>query len=84
MGTDSVSTQQLPFDECRDIKVADAIRRELRFFPRAVVRFDYSTPTPTVSIVRAANASADAAYVQGIPKTERDIEYDEHPITAST
>ncbi len=81
VGTVSVSTQQLPFDECRDITVADAIRRELRFFPRAVVRFDYSTPTPIVSIVRAANASADAAYVQGIPKTERDIEYDEHPIT---
>ena len=80
VGTVSVSTQQLPFDECRDITVADAIRRELRFFPRAVVRFDYSAATPTVNVVRP-DASSDASYVAGIPKTERSCEYDEHPIT---
>ena len=72
VGAVSVSTQQLPFDECRDITVADAIRRELRFFPRAVVRFSYAAATPTVSIVRAATAAADAAYVRDIPKTARD------------
>lgn len=81
VGAVSVSTQQLPFDECRDITVADAIRRELRFFPRAVVRFSYAAATPTVSIVRAVTDAADAAYVRDIPKTARDCDYDEHPIT---
>ena len=33
VGSISVSSQCLPYDECRDITVADAIKRELRFFP---------------------------------------------------
>ena len=74
-GTINVSTQKLPFDECRDITVADAIRRELRFFPKAVTRFDYSTSTPTLSIVRARSAFAPPEILS------RDYSYNEHPIT---
>lgn len=76
VGNISVSTQILPSDECRDITVADAIRRELRLFPRAVARFDYSSGTPTLVIDKGSAASYDVA-----DKTEREIEYDEHPIT---
>lgn len=76
VGNISVSTQILPSDECRDITVADAIRRELRLFPKAVARFDYSSGTPTLVIDKGSAASYDVA-----DKTEREIEYDEHPIT---
>lgn len=79
-GTISVSTQKLPFDECRDITVADAIRRELRFFPKAIVAFDYTPSTPKISITRPS-ATSDASYVADIPKTEREYTYTEHPIT---
>ena len=76
----SVSTLRLPFDECRDITVADAIRRELRLFPSAVVRFDYSSSPPAIHIVRESSA-ADAAYVASVPKTARERTYSAHPIT---
>ena len=76
----SVSTQQLPFDECRDITVADAIRRELRFFPKAICRFDYSGATPALEIKKNTSA-ATAAYVAAIPKNRRECVYNAHPIT---
>lgn len=76
----AVSTQQLPFDECRDITVADAIRRELRFFPKAVCRFDYSGATPALKIKKNASPTT-AAYVAGIPKSRREYVYNAHPIT---
>lgn len=76
----AVSTQQLPFDECRDITVADAIRRELRFFPKAICRFDYSGATPALKIKETASPST-AAYVASIPKTAREYVYTAHPIT---
>lgn len=76
----AVSTQTLPFDECRDITVADAIRRELRFFPKAICRFDYSGATPALKIKEAASPST-AAYVASIPKTAREYVYTAHPIT---
>ena len=76
----AVSTQYLPFDECRDITVADAIRRELRFFPKAVCRFDYSGATPALKIKKTANATT-AAYVAAIPKNRREYVYNAHPIT---
>ena len=82
VGTVSVSSQCLPYDECRDITVADAIRRELRFFPRAVTRFNYSGETPSLSIVRVAADGADAAYIATIPKTERTYEINANPIDA--
>ena len=80
VGEISVPNQFLPFDECRDITIADAVKRELRFFPMAIVRFDYSKTTPEIIVTRA-NAGADAAYVADIPKTMREYSYTEHPIT---
>ena len=76
----SVSTQFLPFDECRDITVADAIRRELRYFPKTIVRFDYSGSTPQLVFARPGSG-ADAAYVASVPKTARQYDYTAHPIT---
>ena len=76
----SVSTQRLPFDECRDITVADAIRRELRFFPKAICRFDYSGATPALIIKKTASPTT-AAYVAAIPKNRREYVYNAHPIT---
>lgn len=76
----NVSTQILPFDECRDVTIADAIRRELRLFPRAVTRFDYSGDTP-VLVIEKPNAALSAAYVADIPKQERNYTYNDHPIT---
>lgn len=76
----SVSTQYLPFDECRDITVADAIRRELRYFPKTIVRFDYSPATPQLQIVKPGSGE-DAAYVATVPKTARQYTYTAHPIT---
>lgn len=80
VGTISVSNQQLPYDECRDITVADAIRRELKLFPSAICRFDYSADTPSLQIVKPSTGT-DAAYVADIPKTQRSYEYNAHPIT---
>lgn len=80
VGTVDVSSQQLPYDECRDITVADAIRRELKLFPSAVCRFDYSAATPTLNIIKPGSED-DAAYVAAIPKTARSYEYNAHPIT---
>ena len=76
VGDIDVSEQVLPSDECRDITVADAIRRELRLFPKAVARFDYSSGTPTLVIDRGQSANYAVA-----DRTEREIEYDGHPIT---
>lgn len=76
----AVSSQVLPSDECRDITVADAIRRELRFFPTAVVRFDYSGEQTALRIRKNA-APTTAAYVAEIPKTARECVYNAHPIT---
>lgn len=80
VGTVDVSSQQLPYDECRDITVADAIRRELKLFPSAICRFDYSAATPTLNIIKPGSED-DAAYVAAIPKTARSYEYNAHPIT---
>jgi len=79
-GNISVSTQQLPFDECRDITVADAIKRELRFFPKAVAYFDYGGATPALKI-KKATASASAAYVETVPKEQREYVYNAHPVS---
>ena len=76
----SVSSQILPSDECRDITVADAIRRELRFFPAAICRFDYSAETPALKILKD-NAPETAAYVASVPKSARSCSYNAHPIT---
>lgn len=82
VGTVSVSTQELPFDPTRDITIAQAIIRELKFFPAAVTRFDYSTTTPTLNISLPDLSGNDAAYVSPIPKTARQYVYNAHPVTA--
>lgn len=82
VGTVSVSTQELPFDPTRDITIAQAIIRELKFFPAAVTRFDYSTTPPTLNITLPDLSGNDAAYVAPIPKTARQYVYNAHPVTA--
>ena len=78
-GNNGAPAQYLPLDEARDITCADAIRRELRFFPKLVVRFDYSSATP--ALVIDAPSATDAAYVASIPKTDREYTYDAHPVS---
>lgn len=78
-GTVSALAQVLPADEARDITCADAIRRELRFFPKRIVRFDYASG-PAIQIVDTSSGSI-AAYVANVPKTERVFVYNAHPIS---
>lgn len=81
VGTINVSTQELPFDPTRDISIAQAIIRELKFFPAAVTSFDYSTTPPTLNITLPDLSGNDAAYVASIPKTARQYVYNAHPVT---
>lgn len=69
----------LPLDEARDITCADAIRRELRFFPKLIVRFDYASGTPALQIVDPAHADT-ASYMASIPMTAREYTYNAHPV----
>lgn len=46
------STLHLPFDECRDITCADAVRKVLKFFPKVLSRFDYSSSSPALSLFK--------------------------------
>lgn len=78
-GTVSALAQVLPADEARDITCADAIRRELRFFPKRIVRFNYASG-PAIQIVDTSSGSI-AAYVANVPKTARVFEYNAHPIS---
>ena len=57
----------LPFDEVRNITVADALNRLLRFHPRYVVRFDYAASTPKIKIsdVDAAATGIEEGNVLG-------------------
>lgn len=80
VGSVSVSTQHLPFDECRDITVADAIRRELRLFPKAFTRFSYSGSRVRLNIMRADTSGEDAAYMASVPEEERQRVWDANPI----
>ena len=83
IGTNSinVSTVKLPFDETRDITIANAIVRQLKYFPSAGVWFDYSTTTPTIHIRRPNLSGNNASYVAAVPKTARRYTYNAHPIT---
>ena len=69
----------LPLDEARDITCADAIRRELRFFPKLIVRFNYASSTPALQIVDPAHADT-ASYMASIPMTDREYTYNAHPV----
>ena len=79
LGANGAPAQHLPLDEARDITCADAIRRELRFFPQLIVRFDYARSAPALVIV--APSAEDADYVASIPKTDREYTYDAHPVS---
>lgn len=81
VGTINVSAQKLPFDPTRDITIADAIVRELKYYPGAISRFDYSTTPPTLNIGHPDRSGNDAAYVASIPKTARQYVYNAHPVT---
>ncbi|MDR1255763.1 MAG: hypothetical protein LBJ94_02470 [Puniceicoccales bacterium] len=43
---------QIPFDECKDLSCADAIRRLLRWVPDTACFIDYSTTVPEISFKR--------------------------------
>ena len=82
LGANAAPLLYLPFDEARDITCADAIRRELRFFPKLIVRFDYSSANVSApALVVAAPSGSDAAYAATVPKTERVYQYDAHPVS---
>jgi hypothetical protein len=78
VGTLDLGSIVLPKDETRDITCAAAIQRELRFFPKKVVRFDYSGPS---LVIEEPSSSSDAAYAD-VPQTAREYVYNTHPIKA--
>lgn len=78
VGTLDLGSIVLPKDETRDITCAAAIQRELRFFPKKVVRFDYSGPS---LVIEEPSSSSDAAYAD-VPQTAREYVYNTHPINA--
>jgi len=80
-GSYAIGAVVLPKDESRDLTCAAALQRELRFFPKKIVRFDYSGTTPTL-VITEPTTETDAAYVAAVPKTQRQYEYNAHPITA--
>ncbi len=69
----------LPFDETRDITIAAALQRELRFFPKKITRFDYSETPPKLYIEDCE--TTDAAYLASVGKSARQYEYNNHPIS---
>ena len=75
----SVDDVFLPMDETRDMTCASALQRELRFFPRKIVRFDYGVDgAPSIHVDEPSGT--DASYVAAIPKTARKYEYTAHPV----
>ena len=46
------AAMNLPFDECRDITCADALRRLLRFYPRAQAYVDYQNADANGPVLR--------------------------------
>lgn len=75
--TDLTGGQALPFDEVRDLSCAQAVNRVLRWFPKKIVRFDYSGEVPNLEL---ADPSA-ASWVSGIDKSSIVRTYNAHPIT---
>ena len=81
IGDISASSLCLPLDETRDITCASAIQRELRFFPKKVVSFDYSHNPPALNITDP-DTSTDSPYIATIPQSQRSYEYTAHPIAS--
>lgn len=69
--------QELPFDEVRDLSCAQAINRVLRWFPKKIVRFDYSSGTPNIELADPEAAS----WIDSIDKTSVVRTLSGHPIS---
>ena len=74
----SAGVQILPPDEVRNITCAAAISRTLRFFPKTVCRFDYSTTPPTLHV--KIPSAQQASYIAGIDKANRSYTRTSHPV----
>ena len=70
------TNQALPFDEVRDLSCVQAANRVLRWFPKKIVRFDYSGDTPNLEL---ADPSA-ASWAASIDKSSIVRTYNAHPI----
>ena len=80
-GADIVAGNQvLPPEEVRDIACADAIRRELRYFPQTVCRFDYSGSAPAFHAATPPAQPTPAAYLATVPMTARSFTRTAHPV----
>lgn len=80
-GADIVAGNQvLPPEEVRDITCADAIRRELRYFPQTVCRFDYSGSAPAFHAATPPAQPTPAAYLATVPMTARSFTRTAHPV----
>ena len=71
--------QQLPFDEVRDLTCAQAINRVLRWFPKKIVRFDYSPGTPNLVLAEPTAA----AWISDVDKSSVVRTLNAHPVTVS-
>ena len=80
VGAITANTIKLPYDECRDITIADALRRELRLFPKTICSFDYSDDTPRLKIIRETDPS-DAAFLSYVKKSNVQKFYRDDVIT---
>ena len=69
--------QQLPFDEVRDLTCAQAINRVLRWFPKKIVRFDYSSGTPNLVLAEPTAA----AWISDVDKSSVVRTLNAHPVT---
>ena len=69
--------QALPFDEVRDLTCAQAINRVLRWFPKKIVRFDYSSGTPNLEFADPVAAG----WIASIDKSSVVRTTSAHPIT---
>jgi hypothetical protein len=80
-GADIVAGNQvLPPEEVRDITCADAIRRELRYFPQTVCRFDYSGSAPAFHAATPPAQPTAASYLATVPMTARSFTRTAHPV----
>ena len=72
--------QVLPSEEVRDITCADAIRRELRYVPQTVCRFDYSGGAPAFHAATPPAQPTAASYLATVPMTARSFTRTAHPV----
>ncbi|MDR0595830.1 MAG: hypothetical protein LBF94_04045 [Puniceicoccales bacterium] len=67
----------IPFDECKDLSCADAIRRLLRWVPDTVCFIDYSQTTPEIFFKRRAQlTSTSINLLSGVEQFSMQPRYD--------